>query len=118
MADPSASALHPLVDSTLAAKASTLSGDSRGTEDCIEEGDEGLDGGIVSGRMKSKAVWTCHKVPVARSDEGFAIGLIDRGAGRAGCDATLPLDRRREKEVKGKGNRKVIHFTATHDVRV
>ena len=65
MANPSAIALHPLVNSTLATKASTLSGDSRGTEDCIEEGDKGLDGGIVSGRMKSKAVRTCHKVPVA-----------------------------------------------------
>ena len=108
MANPSANALHPLVNRTLATEASTLGGDSRGTNDCIEERDKSLDGGIVSGRMKSEAVGACHKVPVARADEDVAIGLIDRGTGRASRDPAIPLDRRREKEVEGKGNRKVI----------
>ena len=108
MANPSANALHPLVNRTLAAKASTLGGDSRGTNDCIEEGDKGLNGGIVSGRMKSEPVGACHKVPIARADEDVAIGLVDRGTGRASRDAATPLDRRREKEVEGKGNREVI----------
>ena len=108
MANPSANALHPLVNRTLATKASTLGGDSRGTNDCIEERDQGLDGGIVSGRMKSEAVGACHKVPVTRADEDVAIGLIDRGTGRASRDATIPLDRRGKEKVEGKGNREVI----------
>jgi hypothetical protein len=78
MANPGANALHPLVDRTLATKASTLRGDSRGTNDCIEEGDKGLNGGIVSGRMKSEPVGACHKVPITRADEDVAIGLINR----------------------------------------
>ena len=108
MANPSANALHPLVNRTLAPKASTLGGDSRGTNDCIKERDKGLDGGIVSGRMKSEPVGACHKMPIARADEDVAIGLVDRGTGRASRDAATPLDRRREKEVEGKGNREVI----------
>ena len=39
MANPSAVALHPLVNSTLATQAAALSGYSRGAEDCIEERD-------------------------------------------------------------------------------
>jgi len=108
MANPSANALHPLVNRTLATKASTLGGYSRGAHDCIKERDKGLDGGIVSGRMKSEPVGACHKVPITRADEDVAIGLINRSTGRASRYPAIPLDRRREKEVEGKGNREVI----------
>ena len=51
MASTSASALHPLVDSTLPAEAAAFGRHSRGTKDCIEKGDKSLDCEIMWGAV-------------------------------------------------------------------
>ena len=82
MANPGANALHPLVDRTLATKASTLSGDSRGTNDCIEEGDKGLNGGILFGRprMSWASRWSAHPARTYRPSMHWRRSGAHRGS--------------------------------------
>jgi hypothetical protein len=64
--------LHPLVNSSLASLAAALGCDSRGTQDCIEKGDESLHSGVMASGMESHAVGAWHKVPVAWANKRVA----------------------------------------------
>ena len=64
--------LHPLVDRALASVAATFSRDPRGTKGCVEEGDKGLDSGVVASSVESNAVGAWDEVPVTRADKGVA----------------------------------------------
>ena len=52
--------------------AATFSRDPRGTKGCVEEGDKGLDSGVVASSVESNAVGAWDEVPVTRADKGVA----------------------------------------------
>ena len=64
--------LHPLIDRPLTSLAAALRRDSRGTQGCVKERDEGLDCGVVARCVESNAMGARDKVPVTRANEGIS----------------------------------------------
>ena len=62
--------LHPLVHGSLAPVAAPFGRNTRGAEDDIEEGDKGLDSGVMGSGMKPQSVGAVHEVAISRSHKG------------------------------------------------
>ena len=106
--DGSSCTLHPLVNRALPPEAAAFSRHSRGAEDSVKEGDERLDGGIVSCGVKLEAMRAGHEMPVTRASQGFAAGMGDRGTGGAGGEVAPALGGRGKEKVECKCNREML----------
>ena len=106
--DGSSCTLHPLVNRALPPEAAAFGRHSRGAEDSVKEGDERLDGGIVSCGVKLEAMRAGHEMPVTRASQGFAAGMGHRGAGGAGGEVAPALGGRGKEKVECKCNREML----------